>query len=174
MDPDEAADVLGGLPMQRAQELLGLMGEKEAGRLQELLEHKEDTAGGLMNSQFLSIPAELSAEAALALVRAKAAVTDTIYYLYILDRQDHLEGVVSLKELLIQPPGTLVSQFMRSDLKSVHVTSTAYEVLEVVAKYNFVAVPVLDQEERMAGIITVDDVLELFIPGSLRRKRHRQ
>ncbi|HJV35345.1 magnesium transporter [Geomonas sp.] len=174
MDPDEAADVLGGLPVQRAQELLGLMGEKEAERLQELLEHKEDTAGGLMNSQFLSVEGELSAEEALALVRAKAAMTDTIYYLYVLDGQGHLAGVVSLKDLLIQPPATPVSHFMRSDVKSVHVASTAYEVLEVVAKYNFVAVPVLDQEEKMAGIITVDDVLELFIPGSLRRKRHRQ
>ncbi|HJV65756.1 MAG TPA: CBS domain-containing protein [Geomonas sp.] len=174
MDPDEAADVLGSVAQEKAQELLGLMGEEEAGRIQDLLEHEEGTAGGLMNSQFLSISAQQSAGEALELVRCQAQEMDTIYYVYVLDRQGHLEGVVSLKDLLVQAPRMAVATFMRSGVKSVQVDATPYEVLEIVAKYNFVAVPVLDREERMAGIITVDDVLELFIPGSLRRKRHRQ
>jgi Mg/Co/Ni transporter MgtE len=75
--------------------------------------------------------------------------------------------------LLVSAPEALLSDIMTSSVKSVHVDSTPYQVLEILAKYNFIAVPVLDRDEQMAGIITVDDVLELFIPSALRRKRHR-
>jgi magnesium transporter len=173
MDPDQAADVLGDLPKEKAQELLGLMDEKEADEIEELLEHEEDTAGGLMNSRFISIAETLSAEEALQLVRKLAEDTETIYYLYVVDSRQHLQGVVSLKDLLTNPPQAKIADFMTSGVKSVRVDATPYEVLEVVAKYNFVAVPVLDMDDRMAGIVTVDDVLELFIPSTLRRKRHR-
>jgi magnesium transporter len=173
MHPDEAADVLGGLPEEKAQELLGLMDEEEADEIQELLEHEEDTAGGLMNSQFISIQGDLSAGEALQVVRSRAGEIDTIYYLYVLDQQEHLQGVVSLKGLLVNTPEARISDFMNAGVKSVHIDSTPQQVLEIVAKYNFVAVPVLDRDEKMAGIITVDDVLELFIPGALRRKRNR-
>ena len=173
MSPDQAADVLGDLPEEKAQELLGLMDEKEADEIQDLMEHEEDTAGGLMNSQFLAVPGGLSAEAALQVVRSRAGEVDTIYYLYVLDEEGGLQGVLSLKDLLVNGPESVLSEFMATGIKSVHVDSTPYEVLEIVAKYNFIAVPVLDQEEKMAGIITVDDILELFIPSALRRKRHR-
>lgn len=173
MDPDEAADVLGNLPEEKAQELLGLMDEKEADEIQELLGHEENTAGALMNSEFIAIPGNMIAEEALKVVRAKAGETDTIYYVYILDRDEHLEGVVSLKDLLVHDPWTMVASFMSSSVKSVRIDSKPYEVLEILAKYNFIAVPVMDDEGRMAGIITVEDVLELFIPTALRRKRHR-
>ena len=172
MDPDEAADVLGNLPEEKAQELLGLMDEKEAEGIQELLEHKEDTAGGLMNSEFLAIPGELSAGEALQVVRSRASEIDTIYYLYVLDQEEHLQGVVSLKDLLVSTPEARIADIMTTSVKSVQVGSTPYEVLDIVAKYNFIAVPVLDLDQKMAGIITVDDVLELFIPSRLRRRRN--
>lgn len=173
MNPDQAADVLGDLPEEKAQELLGLMDEEEADEIQELMEHEEDTAGGLMNSQFMAIPGELSAGAALEMVRSRASEIDTIYYLYVLDQEESLRGVVSLKDLLVNPPESIVRDLMTTGIKSVHVDSTPNQVLEIVAKYNFVALPVLDKEEKMAGIITVDSILELFIPSALRRKRHR-
>jgi CBS domain-containing protein len=173
MDPDQAADVLGDLPEEKAQELLGLMDAKEADEIEELLVHEEDTAGGLMNSEFIAISGEQSAEEALQLVRARAVEIDTIYYLYVLDPRQHLQGVVSLKDLLVNSPQTRVPEFMSTGVKSVQVDAKPYEVLEIVAKYNFIALPVLDKEEKMVGIITVDDILELFIPPALRRKRHR-
>lgn len=171
MDPDEAADVIGSLPKEKALEILELMDVQDALEIRGLLEHGEDTAGGLMNSEFLATSDELTAEAALQLVRSRAAEVDHIYYLYILDQNAQLVGVTSLKDLLLNPPAARVAEFMVSSVKAVHVDSTPYEVMEVLAKYNFIAVPVLDAEERMAGIITVDDVLELFLPGTLRRKR---
>jgi magnesium transporter len=173
MDPDEAADVLGDLPEQKAQELLGLMSEKGAFEIQGLMEHEEDTAGGLMNSEFLTISEQLSAEEALQVVRSRAEEVDTIYYLYILDPEGRLLGVVSLKDLLISEPETKISDIMTTSVKSVQVDSTPHEVLEILAKYNFIAIPVLDDNEQMSGIITVDDVLELFIPNPIRRRLHR-
>ncbi|GFO56277.1 membrane protein [Geomonas sp. Red276] len=173
MDPDEAADVMGDLPEDKAQELLGLMGDEDADRIQELLEHEEDTAGGLMNSQFIAIKKELTAAQALEVARQNAPEVETIYYLYVLDQHERPEGVVSLKDLLVNPAEAVVASFMSSGVKSVQVDSTPDDVLEIVAKYNFIALPVLDKEGKMAGIVAVDDVLELFIPAALRRKRHR-
>ena len=172
MSPDQAANVLGDLPQWKAQELLGLMDEGEAERIQMLMEHEEDTAGGLMNSQFVAVSGELSCAEALQVVRSRADEVDSVYYLYVLDEQQELQGVVSLKNLLANEDTARVSESMTTSIKSVQVDSTPNEVLEVVAKYNLVAVPVLDKEGKMAGIITVDDVLELFLPYALRR-RHR-
>ena len=173
MSPDQAADVLGDLPAAKAQELLGLMAEAEAEEIQELMEHEEDTAGGLMNSQFVAISSELTCEEALQTVRAQAEEVDDVYYLYVLDAKQELQGVVSLKNLLVNTASAKVCEVMTTGIKSVHIDSTPNEVLEIVAKYNLVAVPVLDKTEKMAGIVTVDDILEFFLPNSLRRKRHR-
>ena len=97
---------------------------------------------------------------------------ETVYYVYIVDHDERLTGVASLKDLLISSATTPVSEVMTTNLKSVNVESTPEDVLEIVAKYNLIAVPVLDREEKMAGIVTVDDILELFLPYALRRKRH--
>lgn len=173
MDPDEAADVLGDLPEEKAQELLGLMDEEEAEDIQELMEHEEDTAGGLMNSEFLSIPPETTVEEALKEVRLLAPDIDTVYYLYILDPEEKPLGVISLKELLISSPAMPVTEIMTSNLKTVDVDASPEDILEIIAKYNLIAVPVLDEDDRMAGLVTVDDILELFLPYALKRKRHR-
>ena len=173
MSPDQAADVLGDLPEWKAQELLGLMDAGEADKVQELMEHEEDTAGGLMNSQFLAISGELTCGEALQVVRSRAGEVDNVYYLYVLNEKQDLQGVVSLKNLVLNAEETKVSDWMTTGIKSVHVDATPNEVLEIVAKYNLIAVPVLDKEEKMAGIITVDDILELFLPYALRRRRHK-
>jgi magnesium transporter len=172
MDPDEAADVLGDLPEEKAQELLGLMDEEEAEDIQELMEHEEDTAGGLMNSEFLSISSELTVADALNQVRLLAADVETVYYAYVINEDETLEGVVSLKELILAPAEMAISELMTTNMKTVDVESTPEEILEIIAKYNLIAVPVLDKEEKMAGLVTVDDILELFLPYALRRRRH--
>ncbi|HEY6837664.1 MAG TPA: CBS domain-containing protein, partial [Geobacteraceae bacterium] len=173
MDPDEAADVLGDLPEEKAQELLGLMDEEEAEDIQELMEHEEDTAGGLMNTEFLSIPAEMSVGDALQEIRLVGPDIETVFYAYILDNEERLCGVVSLKELLITPIATSIADIMTTSLKTVDVEASPEDILEIIAKYNLIAVPVLNQEGKMAGIVTVDDILELFLPYALKRRRHR-
>jgi Mg/Co/Ni transporter MgtE len=174
MDPDEAADVLGDLPEEKAQELLGLMDEEEAEDIQELMEHGEDTAGGLMNSEFLSITADLNVAEALKEVRLLAPDVETVFYAYVVDEEERLSGVVSLKELLIHPTSTPIADIMTVNLKTVNVGAEPEDILEIIAKYNLIAVPVIDDEGKMAGIVTVDDILELFLPFALRRKRHHR
>lgn len=172
MAPDEAADILGGLPDEKAQELLGLMDAEEAEDIQELMEHEDDTAGGLMNSEFISVGIDLSVEDTLKEVRTLATEIEIVYYVYIIDQDNKLLGVASLRELLTNPPSTPISEIMATNLKTVKVDSSPEVILEIIAKYNLIAVPVLDEEDKIAGIVTVDDILELFLPYALRRRRH--
>ena len=172
MAPDEAADVLGDLPEEKAQELLKLMDEEEAEDIMELMVHEEDTAGGLMNSEYLYIADDLTIEDALAQVRLLAPDVETAYYIYILDTDEKPLGVITMKDLLMKSPDTRVADIMTTNLKTVQVEAEPEEILEIIAKYNLLAVPVLDEEEKMAGIVTVDDILELFLPNALRLKRH--
>jgi len=172
MAPDEAADVLGDLPEEKAQQLLDMMDEEDAEDIQELMEHEEDTAGGLMNSEYLFIGPDLTVEDALRQVRLLAPEIETVYYLYALDEGERPQGVVSLREILIHPPHTPVAEIMTTNLKTVRIDSKPDEILEIIAKYNLIAVPVLDEEDKMAGIVTVDDILEVFLPNALKRRRH--
>ena len=173
MAPDEAADVLGDLPEEKAQELLGLMDEEEAEDIQELMEHEDDTAGGLMNTEFLSITGDLTVGETLQQVRLLAPDVETVYYIYVIDEAEKLTGVVNLKELLLSPSQTPVSDIMTTNLKSVPIDAEPEDILEFIAKYNLIAIPVLDEEEKLAGIVTIDDILEMFLPYALKRKRHR-
>ena len=172
MEPDEAADVLGDLPEEKAQELLNLMDAEEAGDIQELMEHEDDTAGGLMNNSFVTVSATMTAGEALAEIRRNAQEVEMISYAYILDPDERPAGAVSLRELLINPSETPVAEIMVENVKCVGVDAEPEEILEIIAKYNLVAVPVLDEEGKMAGIATVDDILEMFLPYALKRKRH--
>lgn len=172
MAPDEAADVLGDLPEEKAKELLELMDEEEAEEIQELLEHEENTAGGLMNSDFIAIVVSATVGEALEEVRRLAPEVEMVYYIYILDADERPLGVMSLKELMIRPTETPVAEVMTTSLKTVGVESEPEDVLELIAKYSLIAVPVLDEDGKMAGIVTVDDTLELFLPYALRRRRY--
>ena len=172
MSPDEAADVLGDLTQEKADELLGLMDAEDAEEIQELLEHEEDCAGGMMNNSFITIAAELSVASALEQVRQQAPEVDTVYYAYVLDANEQLLGVVSLKELLIQEGSLPISEVMTENLKSVPIDAPPKDILEIIAKYNLIAVPVLDEDKKMVGIVTVDDILERFLPLALKHKRH--
>jgi len=172
MSPDEAADVIGDLTAEKAEELLGLMDAEDAEEIQELLEHEEDSAGGMMNNSFVSIPADITVDQALQRVREQAAEVDTIYYAYVLDADEQPLGVVSLKELLVHDGALPVVEVMTENLKSVPIDADPKDILEIIAKYNLIAVPVLDEDNKMVGIVTVDDILEIFLPLGLKHKRH--
>jgi CBS domain-containing protein/sporulation protein YlmC with PRC-barrel domain len=171
LEPDEAADVLSDLPEQKAQELLEMMDQEDAEDIQELLEHEDDTAGGFMNSEYFRLTSDVTVGQALGLVRQYAEEVETIYYGYIVDDQDRLEGVVSLKELLTSAPETHITEIMQENIKSVQVDAELEEPFEILAKYNLIAVPVLDEEDKMAGIVTVDDILEHYLPRIVKSRR---
>lgn len=172
MTPDEAADVLGDLPEEKAQEFLSLMGKEDSEEIQELMEHEDDTAGGLMNHEFIAISADTTVGNALDEIKRQAEEVETIYYAYVIDSDERLTGVVSLRELLIGNPALPVSEIMTEQLKTVNVQTEPEVILALLAKYDLIAVPVLDEECKMAGIVTIDDVVELFLPYALKRRRH--
>ncbi|OGR27425.1 MAG: magnesium transporter MgtE [Desulfuromonadales bacterium GWD2_54_10] len=171
MEPDEAADVLSDLPEKKAQELLDMMDQEDAEDIQELLEHEEDSAGGLMTPDYLRLTSQITIGRALELLKECADEVETIYYGYIVDAEDRLEGVVSLKQLIMNPPETLITDVMEENVKFVHIDAEPEDMLETLAKYDLIAVPVLDEEDRMAGIVTVDDVLAHYLPQIIKIKR---
>jgi len=173
MPPDEAADVLAELSDEKAQELLSHMDPEDAEKVQELLEHEDDSAGGLMNNEFLFVTPDATAADALRQVRLLAAEIDTIYYVYVLDAEERLQGVVSLKRLLTAEGPEPVAELMSRNPKTVQVDSGQEDVLELVVQYKLAAVPVLDEQERMAGIVSADDIIEQFLPFALRWKQYK-
>ena len=173
MPPDEAADVLSDLPMDKAKEILEHIEKEEAEDIQELLSHEGDTAGGLMTNDFITCPPDISVREAIEKFRKDAAEVETVYYLYITDADEKLLGVVSLRELLLAPLDARLSEIMETKLKTVTPNTDEIEVAEIVSKYNLVAIPVIDTEGFMLGVVTVDDVIDVILPPSAKRKRRK-
>ncbi|MFH1347870.1 MAG: CBS domain-containing protein [Candidatus Margulisiibacteriota bacterium] len=172
MPVDEVADVLGDIPQEKANEFLRLMKPKKAAQIKELLTHPEETAGGLMTTEFVTIPRNLTVQQTIEKMRELAPSAETAYYIYIVDEAEKLVGVLSLRFLIISPPEVLISQIMEKDLITVDADMNQRDVAEVVSKYNLLAVPVVDQDEKVLGIVTVDDVVDFILPPISRRIRH--
>jgi magnesium transporter len=173
MAPDEAADLLAELPRDRSIELLKLMEEEEAEDVRRLLAYPEDTAGGIMTTEFVAIHPELTAEQVTALLRERSEEAETIYYIYVTDSDDRLVGVFSLRDLVLARPGTLVSEFMHPRLITVDLLDDQEEVAQIVSKYNLLAVPVVDDQQRLQGIVTADDALDKIIPTAWKKRLPR-
>ncbi len=169
MPPDEAADLLGELTEEKSDELLKLMEPEEAQEVRELMEHEEGTAGALMTTEYIALPPELTVAEAFPRLRKLAAEAETIYYLYILGKDETLLGVVSLRDLLVAEPETRLQDLMQTRIISVLPEDSNAQVTELIDKYALLALPVVEEGGKLAGIITVDDVVEMLIPdrGSL-------
>ena len=173
MPPDEAADILGEMPEEKSQELLSLMEHEDATEVKDLLSYEEDTAGGLMTSEFLDMPPDMTIEETLSSIRLLVPDVEFIYYIYVVDKEEHLLGVLTLKKLLTTPLDVKLGDVMVQNVKHVYLDTERKEIAEIISKYDFVAIPVLDQEKRIKGIITVDDVIDLLVPNPTRRKKRR-
>jgi len=173
MAPDEAADLLAELPEDRSNELLNLMEDEEAEDVRKLLAYPEDTAGGIMTTDFVAVRPELTAEEAIAVIRETAHDIETIYYVYVVDEQERLIGVFSLRDLVLAPPKQPVSEFMHRRVVSVKLEDSQDEVAQAVAKYNLLAIPVVDDEGRLHGIVTADDALDKIIPTAWKKRLPR-
>lgn len=178
MGPDEAADLLASLPEERSQELLRLMTPEESEEVQELLEYEPDTAGGLMTTDYTTLSQQRSVREALDVIRDDIQKYDVrIPYVYCVDDESQEEqrvlGVVSLWDLLIARPEQALAQLMEADVISTQVESNPQDVAETMAKYNLLALPVLNKEGILQGVVTVDDVLDILLPPDRRRRRPR-
>ena len=170
MEPDEAADLLDDLPDARSNSLLGQMEPEEAHDVRELMGYDGDTAGGLMTTELVALHANLTCEQTIARLRELAPKAETIYYVYVTDEEDRLVGVLSLRDLVISPPATYVRDIMVHNVIHVYVDDHADQVAQIIGRYNLLAVPVVSEDERLLGIITVDDTLERLLPPERRRR----
>jgi Mg2+ transporter MgtE len=159
MPPDEAADILGALSEDKSSQLLSKMDAEDAEDVRELMAYEEEEAGSLMTTEFIVFPKEITAGETIEKLREMAPDAETIYYVYVVDEQSKLQGVCSLRELILAQTDAKLGDFIHSRLISVRDTDERQEVFDTFLKYNLLAVPVVDAEEQMLGIITVDDVL---------------
>ncbi|MCG2722328.1 MAG: CBS domain-containing protein [Thermodesulfovibrionales bacterium] len=171
MPPDEAADILSDLPAEKAKEILENIKKDEAEDIQELLSHEEDTAGGLMTNVYVSYPPDTTVRRAIDLFKKDAEEVETVYYIYIVAEEEKLVGVVSLRELLLASLDTKLSDIMHSKLTTVTPDVDEGEVSAIISKYNLVALPVINHEGIMLGIVTVDDIVDRILPPAAKRKR---
>lgn len=170
MSPDEAADLLAELPEDRSMELLNLMEKEEAADVRKLLTFPEDSAGGIMNTEFVSLPVDLTAGQAITRLRENANEAETVYYLYVTDDQSHLLGVFSLRHLVLANPRSHIQDFMETHLITVKLTDDQDHCAQIISKYNLLAVPVVDDENVIHGIVTADDALDKIIPTAWKKR----
>ena len=159
MSPSDAADLLGDLPEERAEEILEGMEQEKAEDLRELLVHPDETAGGLMTTAYLSLSPTVTVETAIARLKAGAPNLDIMDYIFILDEAEVLQGVVSIRDLLTAHPHQTLAEIQPSRLVSVKVDEDQKEVVEAFAKYGFRALPVVDEEGHLRGVISFRSVL---------------
>jgi magnesium transporter len=158
---DDAAALIDHLPKELSTVVLELIRPRPGGGVSELLEYEERTAGRLMNPNVFALSEDLTAgESITALQNARDV--EMVFYLYAVDERRHLVGVVSLRRLLLVPPDTPLKRIMTTDVYSARVDTDQEEVARMVASYNLLAVPVVDAENKLAGVITVDDVIDVI------------
>src|SRR6476661_7692500 len=175
MSPDDAVDVLDEMDEDKAQELFDLMEDEEKADVAELMHFDHDTAGGLMTTEFIVFPKWLTAGEAIARLREMAETPGMIYYLYVVEEESSwkIRGLISLRSLILADPTFKLEAVMRTDFRSAHPSDSAEEVAQTISEYNLLALPVIDDEGDIAGIVTVDDAMEILLPKNLQRRLPR-
>ena len=174
MSPDDAADLVADLSETTREEILSLMEKDEAAEVQELLGYPEDTAGGIMTTEFVAVPTHLTAAETIERLRELEPDAETIYYVYVTDDDGRLVGVLSLRDLIVARPDARIEAIMLSEPVVANVLAPQDEVAQLVARYNLLAVPVVEDEMRLVGIVTVDDAIDTMLPSGWRRRMPRR
>jgi magnesium transporter len=162
VDADNAVDIVSEIEPQLAEQILLAMDTDTAEELRELLVYPPDTAGGRMTPAFVSVDPHLRADQAVVALRQVAQEAETIYYVYVTDNDDHLLGVLSLRGLVLSPPETMVEDLMVRDMVSVPVTADQEVAARTLNEFDLLALPVVDEDNRLLGIITADDVADIL------------
>ncbi len=160
MEPDEAADVLGDLPPEQAASALAEM--EDADEVIPLLAHPDDTAGGLMTSEFYALRRQTTAQIAIDFLRHQRPSIEMPYYLYVVDRNQKLIGIVGLRDLIAAEPQTTIETIMRRDVASVPAGTDQEEVARRMSKYDLAAMPVVDNDGRLVGVINHNDIVDVI------------
>jgi magnesium transporter len=162
MPNDDVADLLGRLPEEMSQAILEKMKKDESEEVEDLLRYKDDTAGGIMVPDFIALGQDVTAKDAIESLQKEHLEVEMPFYLYVIDEYGKLVGVSSLRQLVVVPPETPLKEFMTTDVFSVQTDMDQEEVAKIVARYDILAVPVVDGSHTLVGIVTVDDVIDIF------------
>jgi len=174
MPADEAADVLGDMDKRRRENLLDRMEPDYRDDVRELLSYDDESGGGLMTNEYVAIQQDFTAQQTIEHLRVLEPEAETIYYVYVVDVEERLVGVISLRDLIVAKPSEHVSKFMKTNVISVSVDASIEEVARLFERYKFLAVPAVDDEQRLQGIITIDDTLEQLLPNDWRKRSYRK
>jgi magnesium transporter len=158
---DDAAHFLSLMPKERVAGILSKIGDSRSGRIQLFLSYPKDSAGRLMQTEVFSLPTKITAGQALDSLRLQAA-KEFIYYLYCVDDEGRLEGVISMRHLATSPPDKALKDLLSGNLVFVYPGQSASEAATLVSKYGFIAVPVVDEDRRLLGLITVDEIVDMI------------
>ncbi len=175
MSPDDAVDVLGEMDDQKATDLFNLMEEDERAEVEELMHFADDTAGGLMTTEFIVFPRSLTVGGAISRLREMAETPNMIYYMYVVEAEDSWKicGLITLRSLILADPSKRLDEVMRTEFRSAHPQDPAEEAAQIISEYNLLALPVVDDDGDIAGIVTVDDAMEILLPRDSHRRSSR-
>lgn len=175
MSPDDAVDVLGELSDEKAEELFNLMEDEERADVAELMHFEHDTAGGLMTTEFVVFPRHLTVGETIVRLREMAETPNMIYYLYVVEEENTWKicGLISLRSLILADPNARLEDVMRKEFRFAHTSDSSDDVAQTISEYNLLALPVLDDEGDLAGIVTVDDAMEILLPNNYQRRMPR-
>lgn len=158
---DDAVDILNEMEKEKVASFLTIMDEEEADEIKALLHYEEKTAGSIMTTEFVAINKSLTVRETMKQLKVEAPDAETIYYLYVIDEEKHLAGVISLRDLIISDEDAIVGERMNENVVSVSVGMDQEDVAQMIMDYDFLAVPVIDFQNHLLGIITVDDILDV-------------
>ncbi|VBB45226.1 conserved membrane hypothetical protein [uncultured Desulfatiglans sp.] len=162
LDSDDAADLVGDLPEDRARNILETLEDDVSDELAKLLPYPEDSAGGIMALEFIAVRAGFTVQDAIDSIRQRREEVENVYFIWVVDDFDRLVGVVSLKDLVLEPPDCKISDIMNTEVISVNVRTDQEEVARLVTKYDLVSIPVVDDYHRLVGRITHDDIIDVI------------
>ncbi len=162
LDSDDAADLVGDLPAERAKDIIETLDDTVTGDLEKLLPYNEESAGGIMALEYVAVKDHSTISEAIEIIKAKREEVANLYYLWVVDDFGKLVGVVSMKDLILEPSEKLIREIMNTEIISVDVNRDQEEVAQLVKKYNLVAIPVVDEYDRLVGRITHDDIIDVL------------
>ena len=161
MSADDRVDLLSRMPQHRREDVLRLIARAERNDIRKLLSYDEDSAGAIMTTEYASLPANISVREALDQLRLQAPNSETIYYVYIISEDRRLEGFISLRELILARPDARLSDIMQRDVIRFKVSEQREVVAQEMGRYNFIALPIVDANDRLVGIVTHDDAMDV-------------
>ncbi|MDP2858374.1 MAG: CBS domain-containing protein [Bacillota bacterium] len=175
MSPDDAADFLADLPGPSADAILDGMEKPSSDSVRRLMEYDERTAGGIMTTEYVALPPDITVDEGIKRIRAIAEEAEAIYYIYVVDAENRLVGVFSLRELIVSRANEILGAIMTQPVIHAETEWSDHECADMMAKYDFVSLPVTDEKEHLLGIITIDDAIDLVMErGGWRRRLIRR